>query len=140
MDPTQNVRWGGICGQVRVVNSGQNTDTGTASHWHWFKHWKYSGFNKLWGWGPPMGPQLGSRFQNFLIFSIFFLRKFFFKGKFFFPKVVHFTIKMISILTLSQKRKCQLFRDPNCGPTVGCGPHTLWNPGNTGLATGFLTT
>ena len=75
-----------------------------------------------------MGPQLGSRFQNFLIFSIFFLRKFFSKGKFFFSKVVHLTIKMISILTLSQKRKFQLFRDPNCGPTVGCGPHTLMNP------------
>ena len=62
-----------------------------------------------------MGPQLGSRFQNFLIFSIFFLGKFFFKGKTKISKVVHLTIKMISILTLSQKRKCQLFRDPNCG-------------------------
>ena len=70
------------------------------------------------GVGPTDGPTIGLQISKFPNFFDFFSKEIFFKGKFFFSKVVHLTIKMISILTLSQKRKFQLFRDPNCGPNI----------------------
>ena len=74
-----------------------------------------------------------SRFSIF--FDFFFKGIFFSKEKIIFSKVVRLTKKMISILTLSRKRKFRFFRDPNCGPTVGCGPNTLKNPGFTDTST-----
>merc|ERR1712127_1120382 len=73
---------------------------------------------------PTGGPTVGLHFQDFPFFSIFFSKEFFFsKEKIIFSKVVRLTKKMIFILTLSRKRKFRFFRDPNCGPTVGCGPN-----------------
>ena len=50
----------------------------------------------------------------------FFQRIFFSKEKIFFSKVVHFSKKMISILTLSRKRKFRLKVGTNFGTTGWC--------------------
>ena len=75
------------------------------------------GFNTMLVLVPTVGTKVGTNFPKNPKKFDFFQRNFFFKGNFFFSKVVNFSKKMISILTLSQKRKFRLKVGTNFGTT-----------------------